>query len=93
MNCRTRLLAAALSFAVPGLGHVLVNAPLRAVIWLIGFIVVVAAGGWGESVAVLALMGTAGIDAYVMGGRNEAAPPRPPHGGRPADDVHHPSRP
>jgi hypothetical protein len=62
-------LAAIFSFLVPGLGHLLIGAWLRAAVWWAGWIVVPAAGGGGVHPAVVALMLIAGLDALLYGRR------------------------
>ena len=57
------LFAAAISFLLPGVGHLLVRAWARGLLWSLGSLVVALAGG---GVALLLLMAIAAIDAYVF---------------------------
>ena len=57
------LTAAAISFLFPGLGHLLVRARSRGLLWAVGWLVVAVAGG---GVALLLLMVISAIDAYVF---------------------------
>ena len=58
---KTAIVAGFVSFLFPGLGHLLIGARLRGAIWLLGWLIVSAAGG---GVAVLALMMISGLDGY-----------------------------
>ena len=60
------LLAAGLSLLLPGVGHFLIRAPLRGLIWLVGWIVVGALSGPSHSPFVLILMLAAAVDAYLV---------------------------
>lgn len=61
---RIGLMAAMLSALLPGAGHALLRDWARAGIWAVGWILVGSAGG-GHTVALMALMAIAAIDAYV----------------------------
>ena len=61
---------AGVSFLFPGLGHFLIGAWARGVIWTIGVIVISASGG---GIFVLILMVVAAIDGYVFA--RDAMPP------------------
>ena len=63
---RSPLIAAALSLLLPGFGHFLIRSWLRGAIWLAGWFVVGAAGGVPHGPAVVLLMLTAAVDAYVL---------------------------
>jgi hypothetical protein len=60
------LVAAALSFLAPGLGHFLIRSWVRGAIWLTGWLIVGAASGVQHGPAVLLLMLVAAIDAYAL---------------------------
>lgn len=60
-------LAAGLSFLVPGAGHFLIRAPLRGLIWLVGWVVVGALSGASHSPIVFVLMFAAAVDAFLAG--------------------------
>ena len=60
------LLAAGLSLLLPGVGHFLIRAPLRGLIWLVGWIIVGALSGPSHSPFVLILMLAAAVDAYLV---------------------------
>ena len=59
------LLAAALSFLVPGLGHFLIRAWSRGLIWLGGLILIGVLSAGAQSPIVLVLSFVAAIDAYL----------------------------
>ena len=67
------LMAVMLSALLPGAGHALLRDWARAGIWVLGWILVGSAGG-GHSIALMALMVIAAIDAYVRA-RQLLAPP------------------
>lgn len=71
----TALLAAALSFVVPGFGQLLVRSWLRGGIWLAGWLLV-SASGEPHSPVVLALSIIAAIDAYAITRSQQPAGPR-----------------
>jgi hypothetical protein len=59
------LIAAMLSFVVPGLGHLIMRVWLRGAIWMAGWVVVSAAGGWNLHPFVVALLVISGLDALL----------------------------
>jgi hypothetical protein len=59
------LIAAMLSFVVPGLGHLIMRVWLRGAIWMMGWIVVSGAGGWRLHPLVVALLVISGLDALL----------------------------
>jgi len=69
----TPAIVAGISFLFPGLGHLLIGAWTRGAIWVIGLIVISAAGG---GIFVLALMVIAAADAYVFARQMTTPPPR-----------------
>ena len=60
-------LAAILSFAVPGLGHLLLRLWSRAATWFAGWLLIAAITQTSHSGPMVALMLIAGIDAYLTG--------------------------
>ena len=58
--------AALTSFVAPGIGHFIVRAWWRGLLWLAGWIFLSMLSGVAESPIVLILMLIAGVDAYVV---------------------------
>ena len=58
--------AALTSFIAPGIGHFIIRAWWRGLLWLAGWIFLTAASGVAGSPIVLILMLIAGVDAYVI---------------------------
>ena len=73
-------LAAILSFAVPGLGHMLLRLWSRAATWFAGWLLIAAITQTSHSGPMLALMLIAAIDAYLTG--RERHPTEAPREGR-----------
>ena len=62
---RLALPAVLLSVLLPGAGHLLLRAPLRGAIWMLGWILV-ARAGQGTTVALTLLVVVAAVDAFVI---------------------------
>lgn len=78
------LVAAGLSFLVPGMGHVVVlGQPARGLIWTVGWLALIVLGA-GHLVPGIALMALSALDAWWVsrppGANRDTRPPRPGDG-------------